>query len=173
MTNQDIARLAEATQQRIQGTPYQIVPTDKGFDLTLNLADAQWYGLLSTSGLTTVAIQHVECPQPGAYTVSGDEYRLQWTAGVPRLGVKMQSFKGTKVGVERKIVIGFNDQGQLGKVVDYTFRPQEGRQFVEDAAASLGLRKLMDKFTKIGLWAAAGGLAVAAIAVVLALTLAL
>ena len=46
-------------QEVTEGTPYVVRETDAGFDVTLDIVDAQWFGILNKAGLSKVYTHHV------------------------------------------------------------------------------------------------------------------
>lgn len=56
MTSNDfVAPITQLT----QGSPYVVTATPHGCDVTLNLADQQWYGVMSKQGLPKTFTFHV------------------------------------------------------------------------------------------------------------------
>jgi hypothetical protein len=42
-----------------EGTPYTVTETEDGFDVALDIVDAQWFGLFNKAGLKRLYIRHV------------------------------------------------------------------------------------------------------------------
>ena len=147
----DVERLLQAVRRSAEGTPYVVTPTDDGFDVALDIVDAQWFGLYSAEGLTKVFVHHVTVPGDGTYSVTDDAFTLEWEAGVPTLSGSVERTRGhvKEVGFEK--VWAFDRNGRFGKVVDVRFDSEEGRRLIRDAAAQVGLRKERGTAEKIGL----------------------
>jgi hypothetical protein len=141
------ARVEQAT----EGTPYVVRSTDAGFDLTLDIVDAQWWGLLNRAGLHSVCTQHVTFPRAGCFTVVDDIRSVEWSAGRPTYA-SASAFRGRVVGIKRQKIWALDDDGRFGVVADYTFRPQEGRDLLEAVGRQLGLRQRRGAAERIGLY---------------------
>jgi hypothetical protein len=133
-----------------EGTPYVVQETDKGFDVTLDIVDAQWFGLFAKAGLRKVYVQHVAVPEPGVYTVTDDARSVEWSAGVPTFG-RAERVRGRvrEFGVQK--VWAFDSQGRFGVQADYRFNSEEGRDLVEGVARELGLEQRRGAAEKTGL----------------------
>ena len=157
-----------------EGTPYAVTGVDGGFEVTLDLADAQWWGLFNRAGLRRSVVHEVRLRDDGSYTVTDVERRLDWVAGVPTASASASVKRGRVVvgsGFEKVWALG--DDGRISKVVDYRFDATEGRELVETAAASLGLTQRRGTEEKVALVfavvAGVGALVTAVVLVVLAL----
>jgi hypothetical protein len=143
-------------EQAVEGTPYVVRTTDAGFDLTIDVVDAQWWGLLNRAGLRSVCTQHVTFPRAGTFTVVDDIRTVEWSAGRPTYG-SVSGFRGRVVGVKREKIWALDDHGRFGVVADYTFRPQEGRDLLEAVGRQLGLRQRRGTSEAIGLYVGLAG----------------
>ena len=155
------------------GTPYVVRETDRGFDVTLDIVDAEWFGLFDKAGLTKVFIHHVAVPETGVYTVTDESRTLEWAAGVPTAGAAERVYGRTQeVGVQK--VWAFDAHGDFGVQADYRFSSEEGRDLIAGVAQELGLRRRRDAAETTGLVVAvigALGAAAAIIAVLVAAVL--
>ena len=158
-------------QQASEGTPYVVQRTETGFDVTLDVADAQWYGLINKAGLTKVYVHHVAFPAPGAYTVTDDSRTLEWVAGVPRLGASAERQMGRVVEFGAKKVYALDEDGRFGAQVDYRFSSEEGRRLITGPAAQLGLELRRGGAERIGLVAAVVAIAGAVLTLVVLLAM--
>lgn len=61
---------ADAVQRAAAGTPYVVSVTEGGFDVGLDIVDAQWFGLFNAAGLQKTYVHHVTMPTPPAATRS-------------------------------------------------------------------------------------------------------
>ncbi|MBS2940024.1 hypothetical protein KDN32_19990 [Nocardioides sp. J2M5] len=122
------------------GTPYVVAPTERGFDVSLDLVDAQWFGLFNAAGLRKQYTHHVAVRGDGTYTVTDDSREVEWVAGVPRVaaGASRQIGRFKELGVQK--VWAFDERGRFGPVVDFRFSSEEGRDLVTGVADQLGLR---------------------------------
>lgn len=155
-------------EQAAEGTPYVVTQTEGGFDVTLDIVDAQWFGLFNKAGLQKVYIHHVAVPEPGVYTVTDDSRTVEWVAGVPRTAGSAERVYGRvkEFGVQK--VWAFDEHGQFGVQADYRFNSEEGRDLVTGVADQLGLTSRRGGAEKVGLYV---GIAAAALAVVAAIIL--
>lgn len=153
-----------------EGTPYVVHETDAGFDVTLDIVDAQWFGLFNKASLTKVYVHHVAVPEPGVYTISDESRTVEWVAGVPTLGrAEVVHGRVKELGVQK--VWAFDDHGRFGVQADYRFGSEEGRDLVTGVARELGLTSRRGAAEKTGLVVGAIGLVgglVAVVAVVVA-----
>jgi len=156
-----------------EGTPYVVHETDQGFDVTLDIVDAQWFGIFDKAGLQKVYIHHVAMPEAGVYTVTDESRTVEWVAGTPRTTASAERVYGRvkEFGVQK--VWAFDAQGDFGVQADYRFNSEEGRDLLRGVADQLGLEEKRGGVEKIGLvFGIIGGVgALAAIVVVVAMAL--
>jgi hypothetical protein len=131
--------LFRRVQQAAEGTPYLVEQTDEGFDVTIDIVDAQWYGILSKAGLSKKFTHHVSVDD-AKYTIADDSVEVQWVKGVPRTAGSVERKYGRQIEVSFEKSWAFNEEGEFGKVVDYSFSSEEGRSLVTQAADDLGLK---------------------------------
>ena len=166
--------LFRGVQAAAQGTPYRVVETDAGFDVTLDIVDAQWFGLLNKSGLSKVYTHHVSVPEPGVYSVTDDSRTVEWVAGVPQVTGSSERVVGRvkEFGFEK--VWAFDEHGNFGVQAEYRFNSEEGRELLVAVADRLGMQQRRGAAEKTGLvFAVIGGVgALIAVVVVLAMALA-
>ena len=138
-------------QQAASGTPYAVAATDAGFDVTLDIADAQWFGLFDKAGLTKVYVHHVAVGDDGTYTVTDDSRSVEWVAGVPRAAASAERVYGRvkEFGVQK--VWALDEHGRFGPVVDFRFNSEEGRDLVKGVAQQLGLKEKRGAAERTGL----------------------
>jgi hypothetical protein len=155
-----------------EGTPYVVTETDEGFDVTLDIVDAQWFGLFNKASLEKVYVHHVAVPEPGTYTVTDDSRTLEWVAGAPTLGSAERVYGRVKeFGVQK--VWAFDARGDFGVHADYRFDSEEGRDLLTGVADQLGLEQRRGGAEKTGLVFAIVGGAGALLAIVVVLVMAL
>lgn len=155
-------------------TPYKVVPTATGFDVALDVADSTWFGLFNKAGLKHAFVHHVAIPETGTYTVTDDARTVEWVAGTPRIAYEANREIGRIRKVSFNRTYAFNDQGEFGKVVDFTFNSEEGRSLIDSAATDLGYRHVRGSIEKIGLFIGLGTVALLVVmgAIIGAVTLA-
>jgi len=146
-----------AIQGAVEGTPYVVTETDSGFDVTLDIVDAKWFGLYHKEGLHRVHTQHVEVPGDGTYSITDDSRTVEWLAGVPTISGSVERTRGRVVEVSSEKVWALGEDLRPGMVVDYRFDSREGRALVRSAAESLGLKLQRGGAEKIGLYFALVG----------------
>ena len=136
-----------------QGTPYTVRRTSQGFDLGLDLADAQWYGLFNKAGLRKSYVQHVKVTGD-SFSVTADSSEVRWEAGHPRIAATATRELGRRIEFGHEKIWAIREDGTVGRVVDYSFSSEEGRDLVSVVGKSLGLTQRAGGAEKIGLYAA-------------------
>lgn len=158
----------------VGGTPYAVTAADGGFDVTLDLADAQWWGILNRAGLKRSIRHEVRLRDEQTFTVTDVERRVDWVAGVPRAAASASVSRGRTWGAGAEKVWALGDDGRISAVVDYRFDASEGRELVETAARSLGLTQRRGTEERIAIgFALVGGVGALLTVVVLLVLLAL
>lgn len=150
-SHQQAAELFHRVQEAAQGTPYAVVRTERGFDVSLDVVDAQWYGLFNKAGLSKVYIHHVAVPDTGVYTVTDDSRTVEWVAGVPELKGSSERQYGRVIELGAQKVWAFDEHGRFGVQADYRFSSEEGRDLVTGIAQQLGLRLRRGAAEKAGI----------------------
>ncbi|NYI80357.1 hypothetical protein [Nocardioides panzhihuensis] len=145
-------------QQAAANTPYKVVPTEKGFDVELDVADATWFGLFNKAGLKHAFIHHVSIPETGTYSVTDDARTVEWIAGTPRISYEASREIGRIKKVSFNRTYAFNEEGEFSKVVDFKFNSEEGRALIDSAATDLGYRQVRGSIEKVGLFIGLGTL---------------
>jgi hypothetical protein len=168
MPMSDRERFLEAVRQATADTPYTVTPTESGFDVGLDIVDTKWFGLINKSGLSMAYIHHVKVGE-GRYSITDDARSLEWVAGVPRLAATGSRQLGRVKEFGFRKTWAFDEQGRLGKVVDYRFDSEEGRSLVTEAGKQLGLRQVRSTTEKIGIGFALVGAVGAVVTVVVLL----
>lgn len=167
-----------AVSQAATNTPLQVTRTERGFDVTTNIADASWTSLLYKQGLRQVFTHHVMVDD-GKYAIRDDVYDVRWQVGmdaqagipVPVLELTMQRNMGTVVSHSSQKTYGRSENGEISEVSDYTFNSEEGRRLIVAEAQRLGLKKMLDFHTRVGLIVGIGA-SIFALAVAVALVIA-
>jgi hypothetical protein len=138
-----------------EGTPYVVTETDQGFDVTLDIVDAQWFGVFNKAGLSKVYTHHVAVPEAGTYTVTDESREVEWVAGTPRTAASGERISGRvkEFGVQK--VWAFDEHGRFGVQADYRFNSEEGRDLLTGVANELGLKLRRGGAEKVGLYVGA------------------
>ncbi|ANH38165.1 hypothetical protein I601_1734 [Nocardioides dokdonensis FR1436] len=146
MAHQFVQRARELT----EGTPYTVSATEKGFDVTLDIVDAQWFGLFNKAGLKRVFTHHVVFHGPDLYSITDESRRVSWTAGVPStVGGEVSYGRIIQFGAQK--VWAFDEHGSFGVQADYRFHSEEGRDLITGVAQELGLRSRRGAAERIAL----------------------
>lgn len=156
-----------------EGTPYVVTETDRGFDVSLDIVDAQWFGVLDKAGLQKLYIHHVAVPEAGVYTITDDSREIEWVAGVPTAKASASRVMGRVIELGGAKVWAFDAQGNFGVQAAYTFSSEEGRDLVNGVAGQLGLSSRRGKIEKTGLYVGILGAVGAVVTVVVLVVLAL
>lgn len=156
------AELIAALRERTADTPYTVVETDKGFDLTVDVADARWLTLLKAHGTKQVFTHEVALDEARQrLTITDVASSLDWSAGgsTPRLRAERSVQRGRVYQKSFRKEYGVDaDTGEAGAVVDYAFDSSEGRDLVREVAAAHGWSEAMGTEQKIGLVVGIGAL---------------
>ncbi len=153
MTARDDLRTAVAA--RAAGTPYVLVDTPEGFDLRIDLADAQWYGALGAAGRKKVVQHRVAVDESRCrYTLVDDLYDVRWSAGAgptgasaPRLeaSARASRFRGRVHEVSFEKTLGGSSPVAAvmrpTSVLDVVFSSAEGQRMVREPAKALGWKQ--------------------------------
>jgi hypothetical protein len=158
----------ERVREAAEGTPYVVTETDKGFDVTLDIVDAQWFGLFNKAGLKKVYSHEVRLIGAGAFSITDESRTIEWVAGSPRIAASAEITKGRLIEFGSEKVWAFDEDGNFDKQVDYRFNSEEGRRLIEGVARGLGLKQRRGWEEKLGIFFAAlaiGGLVIGGIVV--------
>ncbi|WP_181313007.1 hypothetical protein [Nocardioides campestrisoli] len=149
VTDEFVRRVQAAT----EGTPYVVKRTSSGFDLTLDVADAQWFGLFNRAGLKKVFVHHVKVT-PETFSITDESTEVRWEAGHPRVAASATKTMGRSIEFGHEKIWAIRDDGTVGRVVDYRFDSEEGRDLITLVGKDLGLSSRAGGAEKIGLYAA-------------------
>ena len=91
-------------------------------------------------------------------SITDDSYELHWKRGadvsggvpVPTLGAKLSRSMGRLESKSFEKVYAVNEEGQFGKVVDYSFDSGEGRRHIREPARELGWTEKAGTAQRIG-----------------------
>lgn len=161
--------------QTIQGSPYILKETKKGFDLELNVADMDWLTVFYKNKLSVMYKIGVQIDEEKhEYAMSQTVNRMEWNGGVGANGVpsfssSMSSFTGSLIVKRAEIQGGFHKGGGLFN--GYYLNTTEMATPVIETMEKAGYQRRMDNATKVGLWFGIGGIAIALASVILALVM--
>jgi hypothetical protein len=168
------AELIQRVREAAEGTPYVVQERPYGFDVTINVVDAQWYTLLRKRGLERVFTHEVRLDEDRKkLSVTDVEHSLRWDAGTapggpPSMHAERRLRRGRVHQYRREVAVGVDARtGQLGIPVDYSFRSGEGRGLVREAARELGWSESMGWEQRGALMLAGAIVAVAAVLLVI------
>lgn len=123
-----------------QGTPYTVVDTKKGFDVQLDIANAQWWGLYNRAGLRKSFRWRV-VERGSRFTITDRQVDIRWSAGVPAFSGSMTVQGGRIFSLSRGKIWALSDRGRIEPVVDYKFNSREGRDLIRAVARQLGRKE--------------------------------
>ena len=152
--DETVDRFRDRVASHAEGTPYVVSPTPEGFDVALDIVDARWYQLYAKAGLERTFVHHVTMAGGRDFTITDDSHTLEWEAGHPRLGARVERFVGRRYDVGFRKTIAVTEDARIDTVVDYAFSSEEGRKLIKGAAKELGLREHLPASAKAGLWIA-------------------
>ncbi len=158
----------QAVRDATTDTPYVVTSTPQGFDVTLDVVDAQWFGLFDAAGLTKVHTHHVAVAGE-RYSITDDAREVEWVAGTPRAAATAERQYGRVIELGAEKVWAFDARGRFGVRADYRFDSEEGRQLITGLADHLGLKARRGAAERTGLiLGAIGGVGALVTLVVLA-----
>lgn len=141
-------------------TPYIVRETPRGFDLTVNVADARWLAVIKAHGLNKVFTYEVALDAAKqALTITDVANTVSWSAGggSPRLSASKRVQRGRVMEKSFRKEWGVDLRtGEVGKVVDYSFSSGEGRDLIRGVAQAQGWSESMPGVQKGALWFAIG-----------------
>ncbi|WP_182525652.1 hypothetical protein [Nocardioides dongkuii] len=152
MTGPLAREFAAAVARTAEGTPYVVTPTETGFDVGIDIVDAQWFGVLNKSGLHKTFVHHVAVRESDrSFTITDESRTVEWVAGVPQLTGSVQVMKGRIKEFGARKVWAFDEHGSFGVQADFQFGSEEGRDLVVGVAQQLGLTSRRGTAEKVGL----------------------
>jgi hypothetical protein len=162
------AEFLAAVRRAVADTPYAVKETPRGFDLTIDVADARWLAILKAHGLKKVFTYKVTLDEPKQQLVVVDvSNTLSWGAGgaSPRLTTEksVQSGRVYEKSMRKEWGVDLKD-GHVGKVVDYSFDSSEGRDLIRGVATEQGWSERMGGQQKGAIIVGVGTLVLTALA---------
>jgi hypothetical protein len=136
-----------------EGTPYAVAERPYGFDLTVDLADARWLTITRAHGLKRVFTHEVHLRDDGRYGITDVDNTVSYSGGAASLSAGRSFKRGRVMSYSRRVEFGLDARtGQVGKVVDYSFRAGEGRELVRRVAKELGWTEKLNGEQLGALW---------------------
>jgi hypothetical protein len=162
------------------GGPYVITETPEGFDMKIDVVDAQWYTLIRRNGLTKVFTYSVRLDDADRkYSITDIANEVRWSAGAdvdgpPTLVAQARQQRGRVYEKSFAIETGVDARThELGTPVDYTFSSGQGRDLIRRVAKESGWSEEMGTEQKIGLVVAGVTVALLVVVGLVALVIAL
>ena len=163
--------LLERLRHRTEGTPYVVTETADGFDMGIDIVDAQWFNMVRLNGLQRVFTYEVALDEEQQrYAITDVAHSVSWDAGAgpdgpPTLHREQSTERGRVYSKSFHLETGVDARtGQLGTPVNYRFDSSEGRDIIRDVLKDAGWSEQMGAEQKIGLVVA--GLTVALLVIV-------
>ena len=150
------------------GTPYAVRETPNGFDLTIDVADAQWLTIFKAHGLKKVFTHKVRLNEADhSMTITDVSNTFSWSGGgsSPRLNVSGSTQRGRVYEKSFRKELGVDIRsGEVGAVVDYSFDATAGRDLIREVAKAEGWSEKMGGTQKGAVIFAGATLAILAVA---------
>ena len=148
MSNTD--QLIAAVREAAEGSPYVVHEKPYGFDLRIDIVDAQWWTLLRKSGVKRVFTYEVRTSDRAKkMSITDVSNTVRWSGGggvssVPSLHMEKSFQRGRVYQYSFQKEVGVDARtGRLGTPVSYSFRSGEGRDLIRDAAERTGWTEKM------------------------------
>lgn len=163
--------LLDQLRTRTDGTPYVVEETPDGFDMKIDIVDAQWFNLMRLNGLQRVFTYEVTLDEgQQKFSITDVAHSVSWDAGAeqggpPTLHREQSTERGRVYSKSFHIETGVDARtGEVGTPVNYRFDSSEGRDLIRGVLKENGWREQMGTEQKIGL--AVAGVTVAALVIV-------
>ena len=130
----------DAVAAAAEGTPYTVVDTKHGFDVKLDIVNAQWWELYSRAGLNSSFRWRVR-EHDSYFTITERQINMKWSAGVPRFAFSFDMQCGRIPSFTRQKIWALSDHGRIEPVVNYRFNSKEGRDLIRMVARQQGLKE--------------------------------
>lgn len=124
------------------GAPFQIVDgAADGCDLIAEwrIVDAAWFEIFAKAGLSKAFKIQLRLDEAAHEVRALDrELTVEWSAGVPKVSLSVQAFRGQKQQIEFGKAYGFTEKGTLGEIYNYRFETKELKTPLQKAATDCG-----------------------------------
>lgn len=122
--------------------PYNIYRSEEAeVDLIAEwkIVDAEWHSIFNKSGLKEVFKIYMRFDDATKELRAVDKsYQVNWSAGIPSLSIKMESFRGQKQEVSFGKGYAFNEKLEFGEVFNYRFSTKEMKEPIQKATTESG-----------------------------------
>ncbi|MDH7797103.1 MULTISPECIES: hypothetical protein [unclassified Beijerinckia] len=103
------------------------------------IVDARWYEIFAKAGLQkTFKILMQLDAQTREVRAVDQEWSLEWRAGIPKLSLAAEAFRGQKKEISFGTAFAFTEQGSYGEVYRYKFSTAEIKTPLQDAVLKAG-----------------------------------
>ena len=127
--------------------PIMVEERDEKLVVTWNYVDAQWWGVLSRSGMDQVYELHIKLDDKRKTARLIDVHKsVNWSVDPSGVRLRGGYSRGVDLSYQRVIGYGWDDAFQFGRVVDYEFRNSDIKQPIVNLLIENGWR------VKFGLW---------------------
>ena len=154
--------LLDQLRSATEGGPYVIEETSQGFDMVIDIVDAQWFTPMRLNGLQRVFTYEVTLHEAEQkYSITDVAHSVSWDAGAgpdgpPSLHREQSTERGRVYSKSFHIETGVDARtGELGTPVNYRFDSSEGRTLLRGVLQGNGWSEQMGTEQKIGLVVAA------------------
>lgn len=137
MSGAQQAQFLARVQQLAQGSPYVATPTERGFDIHVEIADAHWRTLLSEQSIEKTYTFQVVCDE-AAHTYAVTDVARNVQRGTLSASISKEWSSGSTRLKEFGRVYAWDDSRGPSEVVNYYFDADEGHALIERAATELG-----------------------------------
>jgi hypothetical protein len=145
-----VSEFKDAVAAAAQDTPYAVVATKKGFDVQLDIVNAQWWELFERAGLSESFRWKVR-EHRNYFTITDKQVNVKWSTSGPRFAMSWQMQGGRIFSYTRQKIWALSDAGRIEPVVNYKFNPKEGRDLIRLVARQLGRKERPPLSVNIGL----------------------
>ncbi|MDE1993015.1 MAG: hypothetical protein KGI75_10975 [Rhizobiaceae bacterium] len=113
----------------------------EGVDLVgeWKIVDARWYEIFAEAGIEKAFKVLMKFDDAnGEVRALDQEWSVEWRAGVPRLSLNAEVFRGRKWEVSFESVTAFREDLSFGKVYEYYFKSSEIKKPLQAAVLNAG-----------------------------------
>lgn len=131
--------LINAVRRATKDTPYVLTETAAGFDVSIDLTNANWLGTFRERDIKRTFVHKVRLKEPRKrYTITDHTHRVSWSVNGPTLGARIERTAGRQKSVEFGGRLGRRDDGSFGFTETFRFSSEEGRRLITEPATALG-----------------------------------
>jgi hypothetical protein len=113
----------------------------EGVDLVgeWKIVDARWYEIFAKAGIERVFKVLMKFDEAsGEVRAADQDWTVEWRAGVPALTLSAEAFRGQKWEVSYEKVVAFREDLSYGQVYEYSFKSNEIKKPLQQAALDAG-----------------------------------